>query len=131
MAQAAFSGEERDPNGLIGVVGVTRISGEVAGSDEIPASWKVAQVIGLVASLNLFLFLFNLIPLLPLDGGHVAGAVWEGSRRTIAKLRHRPDPGYVDVARALPVAYIVATFHIGMSVQLLYADVVNPIRLTG
>jgi membrane-associated protease RseP (regulator of RpoE activity) len=130
VSQAAFGGEERDPNGPIGVVGVTRISGEVAGG-ELPSEWKVAQFLGLVASLNLFLFLFNLIPLLPLDGGHVAGALWEGLRRQIARFRHKPDPGPVDVARALPVAYGVAFLLIGMSGLLLYADVVNPVTLGG
>lgn len=130
VAQAAFGGQERDPNGPVGVVGVSRISGEVAAA-ELPASWKVAQFLGLIASLNMFLFLFNLIPLLPLDGGHIAGALWEGTRRQIARLRHRPDPGPVDVAKALPVAYAVAFLLIGMSVLLLYADVVNPIKLGG
>ncbi len=128
VGQAAFGGEERDPNGPIGVVGVSRISGEVAGS-EMPANFKIVQFLGMVASLNLFLFLFNLIPLLPLDGGHVAGALWEGLRRQIARLRHRPDPGPVDVAKALPVAYAVAFILIGMSVLLLYADLVNPVKL--
>ncbi|MGV1035836.1 MAG: M50 family metallopeptidase [Candidatus Nanopelagicales bacterium] len=128
VAKAAFGSDQRDPNGPIGVVGVTRISGEVAAAD-LPESWKVAQFLGLVASLNLFLFLFNLIPLLPLDGGHVAGAMWEGIRRRIAKLRHRPDPGPVDVARALPIAYAMAFILIGMSALLLYADVVNPVRI--
>ena len=128
VGQAAFGGEERDPNGPIGVVGVTRISGEVAGS-EMPANFKIVQFLGMVASLNLFLFLFNLIPLLPLDGGHVAGALWEGLRRQIARFRHRPDPGPVDVAKALPVAYAVAFILIGMSALLLYADVVNPVKI--
>ncbi|MEI6620557.1 MAG: site-2 protease family protein [Actinomycetes bacterium] len=131
VAQAAFAGEARDPNGPVGMVGVTRISGEVAAAEAIPTSWKIAQLLGMVASLNLFLCLFNLIPLLPLDGGHAAGAVWEGIRRQIAKWRHRPDPGYVDVARALPVAYAVAFLLIGMSGLLLYADVVNPIHIGG
>lgn len=131
VARAAFAGDERDPAGPVGVVGVTRISGDVAAADELPTSWKVAQFLGLVASLNLFLFLFNLIPLLPLDGGHVAGAVWEGLRRQVARLRRRPDPGPVDVARALPLAYAIAFLLIGMSVLLMYADVVNPIRLGG
>lgn len=128
--QAAFGGEERDPNGPVGVVGVSRISGEVAAA-EVPTDWKIAQFLGLVASLNLFLFLFNLIPLLPLDGGHIAGALWEGMRRQIAKWRHRPDPGPVDVAKALPVTYAVAFLLIGMSALLLYADVVNPVKLGG
>ena len=75
------------------------------------------------------LFFFNLIPLLPLDGGHVAGALYEGGRRQVAKIRGRPDPGPVDVARMLPVAYTVAFLLIGMSVLLIYADLVNPITL--
>ena len=128
VGQAAFGGEERDPNGPIGVVGVTRISGDVAAA-EAPANFKIVQFLGMVASLNLFLFLFNLIPLLPLDGGHVAGALWEGARRQIARFRHRPDPGPVDVARALPVAYAVAFLLIGMSALLLYADLVNPVKI--
>jgi membrane-associated protease RseP (regulator of RpoE activity) len=70
---------------------------------------------------------FNLIPLLPLDGGHVAGALWEGLRRQIARWRDRPDPGPVDIARALPLAYGVASLLIGMSVLLIYADIVNPV----
>ena len=52
-------------------------------------------------------------------------------RRRFARLRHRPDPGPVDVARALPLAYGVASLLIGMSVLLIYADLVNPIRLGG
>ena len=80
--------------------------------------------------MNLFLFLFNLIPLLPLDGGHVAGALWEGLKRWFARLRNRPDPGPVDVAKALPVAYVVSSLLIVMSVSLsLTADIVNPIQL--
>ena len=129
VADAAFSDGERDPEGPIGVVGASRISGEVAGAD-LPASWKFAQLIGIIASVNLFLFLFNLIPLLPLDGGHIAGALYEGARRQLARLRGRPDPGPVDVARLLPVAYAVAGTLIVVSILLLYADIVSPVRLT-
>lgn len=129
VAQAAFSGDERDPNGPVGVVGVGRISGEVAAEEQVPAEWRMAQMLGILASLNLFLFLFNLIPLLPLDGGHVAGALWEGARRQWAKLRGKPDPGHVDVAKALPLAYGVAFLLMGMGILLVYADIVNPISL--
>lgn len=129
--QAAFGGSERDPNGPIGVVGVSRIGGEVAASTEVPVYAKVSQFLALAGAVNLALFVFNLIPLLPLDGGHVAGALYEGARRTVARLRHRPDPGPADVARMLPVAYTVAILLVGMSGLLLYADLVNPVRLGG
>ncbi|GAA2150407.1 RIP metalloprotease RseP [Humibacillus xanthopallidus] len=135
VMQAAFGSGERDPNGPISVVGVGRIGGEVAALD-IPAdeggNWvKLAQLVLLIASLNLALFVFNLIPLLPLDGGHVAGAMWEAVKRGWARLRHRPDPGYVDVAKGLPIAYGMSLVLITMSVLLIYADIVKPINIFG
>ena len=126
--QAAFGNEERDPTGPVSVVGVGKFSVAVA-EDQATVGWKVANWLTLLAALNMALFFFNLIPLLPLDGGHVAGALYEGGRRKIAKVRGRPDPGPVDVARMLPVAYTVAFLLIGMSVLLIYADIVNPISL--
>jgi membrane-associated protease RseP (regulator of RpoE activity) len=128
---AAFGGGERDPEGPIGIVGVSRIGGEVAASTEFELGEKVGGFLGLLASLNMALFVFNLLPLLPLDGGHVAGALWEGARRQLARLRGHPDPGPVDVAKLLPVAYGVALVLVGMSALLLYADIVNPVRLAG
>lgn len=128
LTEAAFTDAARDPEGPVGVVGVSRISGEVAAADA-PPSWRIAQFLAIVASLNLFLFLFNLIPILPLDGGHVAGALYEGARRQVATRRGRPDPGPVDVARMLPVAYTVAAVLIAMSLIILWADIVKPIRL--
>jgi membrane-associated protease RseP (regulator of RpoE activity) len=135
IAQAAFGSGARDPNGPISVVGVGRVAGEVAdgqlGGLGGSGASKLVVLISLVASLNLALFVFNLIPLLPLDGGHAAGAVWEGLKRQVARLRGRPNPGYVDVAKALPVAYVVSIALIGMGVLLIYADLVNPIKLGG
>ena len=83
MANAAFGPGERDPNGPISVVGVGRVAGEIASLDEVPIASKAAGLIGILASLNIALFVFNLIPLLPLDGGHIAGALWEGIRRVV------------------------------------------------
>jgi membrane-associated protease RseP (regulator of RpoE activity) len=134
IAKAAFGGGVRDPS-LMSVVGVGLVAvevadGQLAGVAESGSS-KFVVLISLIASLNLALFVFNLIPLLPLDGGHAAGALWEGLKRWVARLRGRPNPGYVDVAKALPVAYAVSIALIGMSVLLIYADVVNPIKLGG
>lgn len=132
IAQAAFGQGERD-EGVVGLVGVGRFAGEIASleTESYGALERSADLLGLLASLNLALFVFNLVPLLPLDGGHVAGALWEGLRRAVARLRHRPDPGPVDVARALPLTYVVLLVMVGMSLLLAYADIVRPVTLSG
>jgi membrane-associated protease RseP (regulator of RpoE activity) len=129
VANAAFGPEERDPNGPISVVGVGRVAGEIASLDEIPLASKAAGLVGILASLNVALFVFNLIPLLPLDGGHIAGALWEAIRRGFAKLRRRPDPGPVDMAKLMPLTLAVVVVLGGMSLLLIYADIVKPIQL--
>jgi membrane-associated protease RseP (regulator of RpoE activity) len=128
---AAFGGGERDPEGPVGIVGAGRIGGEIASLDAVPASSRVASFVMLLASFNMAIALFNLIPLLPLDGGHAAGALWEGIKRGWARLTGRPAPRPVDVAKALPLAYGMAAVLVSMAVLLLYADIVNPITLSG
>jgi membrane-associated protease RseP (regulator of RpoE activity) len=128
---AAFLGEERDPQGPIGVVGVSRISGEVFAFEEFTGAQKISYFIQLLAGVNLVLFLFNLLPIYPLDGGHIAGALYEKVRATVARVRGRPDPGPFDIARLMPVAYVVAGLFLALSALLFVADIVNPIRLSG
>lgn len=133
--QAAFGGDERDPESPISVVGVGRVAGEVAQGDlglfAESFGARMVFLLSLLASLNIALFVFNMIPLLPLDGGHIAGALWEGVKKGWARLLGRPDPGPVDIAKALPAAYSVAIGLIAMTLLLVYADLVNPIRLAG
>lgn len=129
LFSAAFLGAKRDANGPIGVVGVGRISGEVFSETQVPGLAKISFFLSLLASVNLVLFLFNLLPIYPLDGGHVAGALYERIRAAVARRRGRPDPGPFDIARLMPVAYVVAGVFLVMSGLLVIADIVNPIKL--
>lgn len=131
VAKAAFSEEPRDPNGPISVVGVGRVAGEVAAMEEVPMQARIGTLVGLLAGLNFALAIFNLIPLLPLDGGHVAGALYEGARRQVARLRGKPDPGAFDIAKLLPATYVVAALLMAMGALLIYADIVKPVNIFG
>ncbi|MFF8465980.1 M50 family metallopeptidase [Streptomyces griseus] len=126
---AAFSDGQRADDSPVGVVGAARIGGEVMNLD-IPAQNQVAMMLFLLAGFNLSLFLFNMLPLLPLDGGHIAGALWESLRRNVAKVFRRPDPGPFDVARLMPVAYVVAGLFICFTLLVLVADIVNPVKIS-
>jgi membrane-associated protease RseP (regulator of RpoE activity) len=126
---SAFLGAERDQDGPVGIVGVSRIGGEFLASPGFTATQQVLFLLNLLALVNISLFLFNLLPLPPLDGGQIFPAVWEAVKKRIARLRGKPDPGPVDAAKLLPVAYVVALLFIGWSAILLVADVVNPIQL--
>jgi len=129
VANAAFGPGERDPNGPISVVGVGRLAGEIASLEDVPIASKLASLVGVVASLNIALLVFNLVPLMPLDGGHIAGALWEGLRRGVAKLFHRRDPGPVDTAKLMPLTFTVVIILGAMSALLVYADIVKPVSI--
>lgn len=127
VGRAVLGLQDRDPEGPMSVVGIGRVAGEVSSNDSISGGNRVAFVITLLAGVNLFVGMFNFVPLLPLDGGHIAGALYEAIRRGWAKLFHRPDPGHFDVARLLPVAYVTAGVLLVMTVLLVYADLAVPI----
>ena len=74
---------------------------ETVSHEGFPVADKTVFLLMLIAGFNFFIGMFNFIPLLPLDGGHIAGALYEAVRRGFARLRGRPDPGYVDVAKLL------------------------------
>lgn len=124
------TGSERDPNGPLSVVGVGRLAGEVAATDA-PVLNRLVVLMNLLAALNIALFVFNLIPLLPLDGGHIVVALWEGVKRAWAKLTGRRAPSPVDATRLVPVTVIVAVLLIGMGALLIVADLVKPMNLLG
>ena len=129
IAQSTFGLAERDPNGAVSILGVGQLAGEVSSADA-PVEAKLASLLLLLGTLNLALFAFNLIPLLPLDGGHVVGALYEGAKRRIGILVSKKDPGPIDTARALPIAYGVWALLLFTGLLLIFADIVNPIGLS-
>ena len=129
LIRQTFMGEERDPDGLVGVVGAARVSGEVVGSENLAGNQRLQTFILIVASLNIFVGLFNLLPLLPLDGGHMAVAIADEIRALLARIRKRPRPAGIDVNVLTPITMAVFVVLAVLTVVLLVADIVNPISL--
>ena len=131
--QAGLGMEQRSADsGVVGLVGMGRMAGQATsggatGGGQVPLSMRASSMLVLLGSLNLALFAFNLVPLLPLDGGHVLGACWEGTRRSIAKAQGKPDPGPVDTARMLPVGQVVFGLLIIMALVLVWVDIAAPL----
>ncbi|MFM1985667.1 MAG: hypothetical protein RLZZ295_833 [Actinomycetota bacterium] len=122
-------GEERDANGLVGVVGVARVSGQAVGDAQLSISERLATFMLIVASLNIFVGMFNLLPILPLDGGHMAVAIADEVRAVFARLRGRPRPAAIDVTVLTPVTMVVFVILACLTLLLLVADVINPVTL--
>ncbi len=129
LVSTTVSGGERDRTSIVGPVGVGRFAGEIASMDSQPVAVRAAGLLSTLAMLNLALFVFNLLPLPPLDGGHVVTALWEGARRQVARVRGAVRPRPSDSARLVPLAYTVFVLLGGVGLLLVYLDIVNPVRI--
>jgi membrane-associated protease RseP (regulator of RpoE activity) len=110
------------------VVGAARETGQAVAAN-VGWEYKVSFVLLLIASLNIFVGVFNLLPLLPLDGGHVAVVIWERIKALFARLRHKPDPGMVDYRKLVPVSFSIFLVLVVFGVMLILADIVNPVSI--
>lgn len=124
-----FQGEERDVDGLVGIVGVAAVSGQVTASDQMSWAQRIGAFLLIIASLNFFVGVFNLLPILPLDGGHMAVAIADEIRALFARLRGRSRPEPIDVARLTPVTMVVFLLLAVLTLMLLVADIINPVNL--
>ena len=129
LFRETFLHEERDPNGLVGVVGAARVSGQAVGSEKLNDNERLATFILLVASLNIFVGLFNLLPILPLDGGHMAVAIADEVRALFARLRKKPRPAPIDVNVLTPITGVVVVLLGILTILLVVADIINPVSL--
>ncbi|TLW90939.1 site-2 protease family protein [Saccharomonospora piscinae] len=119
----AIFGAERDPETPVSVVGASRIGGEAVEQ----GLWEVFLL--LLASLNFFVGIFNLLPLLPLDGGHIAVTWYERVRDWLRKLRGKAAGGPVDYSKLNAVTGVVILIGGAIVLLTVTADIVNPIRL--
>lgn len=127
-SQAALGLQERDAS-VVGLVGIGQTAGEVASQPDASFLDRLGGFVVLLGGLNLALFAFNMVPLVPLDGGHIASALWQGLRNGWTRLRGVGQPRPVDVARMMPVAYGVFGILIVMTLVLVFADIVAPARV--
>ena len=133
VGRSIFTGAPRDSGGVMSVVGIGRIAADATSSDATASSggWmrSAALLLSILASLNMALFVFNLLPFPPLDGGHIVPAIYEWIRRGLARVRGREVPPPVDTARLMPLTYTMGTILVAMTVLLMIADIVVPISL--
>jgi membrane-associated protease RseP (regulator of RpoE activity) len=110
------------------VVGAANETGQAVAA-HVGWKYKVSFVLLLVASLNIFVGLLNLLPLLPMDGGHIAVVIWERTKARFARLRRRPDPGMVDYRKLVPLSFSIFLVLVVFGMMLILADIVNPVNI--
>jgi membrane-associated protease RseP (regulator of RpoE activity) len=124
-----FTGAERSANSAVSILGITQFAGEVTSSSEADLADRVFTNLMLLGSLNLALFAFNMIPLPPLDGGHIAGGLYEYLKRGLYRAMGKPDPGYADTALMAPVANFMFLVLLLAGLAMILVDIFNPLNI--
>lgn len=122
---ASIFGAERAEDSPVSVVGASHIGGQAVEQ----GLWSLFLLF--LASLNLFLGAFNLVPLTPFDGGHIAVVFYEKIRDALRRLRGLAPGGPADYEKLAPVTMAVFVALIAVSAIVITADFVNPILLPG
>lgn len=120
----------RDPEGAVGVIGISRVSGDILSLPDESLAMRIGDFMLIVAGVNFFVGVFNLLPLLPLDGGHLAVLGYEQGRHKVRRMRgYRGPLKRVDLNKLLPATYAVVAIFTVLTLVLATADIVNPINL--
>jgi membrane-associated protease RseP (regulator of RpoE activity) len=117
-------GGQRDPDSPVSVVGMSRIGGEAVQQGLWPLFFL------LLASFNFFIGVFNLLPLLPMDGGHIAVISYERVRDGVRRLCGKAAAGPVDYTRLAGVTMVLVFAGGAVTLLTVAADLVNPVRLS-
>ena len=122
-------GSPRNSEGVISIVGLGQFSGQIAADSSISLEDKLLSELGMLMSLNIALFVFNMVPLVPLDGGHMAGGIYEWIKRGIWRIRGKKLDKPVDTGQMMPIAYVVGILLLVLTLILVIRDITNPLQL--
>jgi membrane-associated protease RseP (regulator of RpoE activity) len=124
---AIFGENERDPNGAVSIVGIADIAGDVAVQNGEDFSSTLSVWLLMLAGLNFALFAFNMIPVLPLDGGHILIAMLSKIKAVGNRILKRTDTGPIDLALFAPLTMFAWVVLMVMGITFIIADVIAPI----
>ena len=124
LVSQAVGREDRAPDGAVSLVGAASIAGQVGAREG-----GLPVVLTLLAAINVFFFLFNLLPLPPFDGGHLAVLGIEGVVNGLRRVRGRASDFRVRPEAIASVAIPVIAVLVLLLITTLWLDVTDPIRL--